>query len=148
TVFFLDMTKEHLHDALDLGAWLGRKQAFSLIAGRCSAADAECLRQARDSQKHRALGMSWDEFLRRYVGIGRTSAVKMSHLLEEFGPKYFELAAVVRITPEEYRRIAPAVTPDGLQHRGRVLEIAMHNAPALSEAVQELRQPPGPTPAE
>ena len=34
---------------LDLGIWLGRKQAFSVVAGRCSAADAECLRQIRDS---------------------------------------------------------------------------------------------------
>jgi hypothetical protein len=31
------------------GLRLGRKQAFAALAGRCSAADAECLRQARRS---------------------------------------------------------------------------------------------------
>ena len=33
---------------LDLGAWLGRHQAFGMIANRCTAADAECLKTIRD----------------------------------------------------------------------------------------------------
>ena len=36
--------------AYELGEWMGRKQAFSSLAGRCSAADAECLRQATQAQ--------------------------------------------------------------------------------------------------
>ena len=40
--------------ALDLGRWLGRRPAFALVAGRCSATDTECLRQARQREQHRA----------------------------------------------------------------------------------------------
>jgi hypothetical protein len=134
------MEKNKMNDALDLGAWIGRKQAFALLAGKCSAADAECLRTIKDSKKYKSLGLSWAEFSTQHLGISRVAAEKIISLLNEFGPQYFELSAVVRITPEDYRRIAPAVTPQGVQHRGRVLEIGMHNAPELSEAVQELRQ--------
>jgi hypothetical protein len=134
------MENKKMKEALSLGEWLGRKQAFGMMAGRCSAADAECLRQMRDEKKYRSLGLSWEGFCKTQIGISRAAADKSISLLNEFGPKFFELSAVVRITPEEYRRIAPAVTSEGVQHRGRLLEIAMHNAPALSEAVQELRQ--------
>ena len=34
-----------LGQAYELGQWMGRKQAFSGLAGRCSATDAECLRK-------------------------------------------------------------------------------------------------------
>jgi hypothetical protein len=129
-----------MDDALGLGTWLGRKQAFGLLAGKCSAADAECLRKLRDEKKYLALGMNWETFCRKKIGIGRTAAEKIIRLLEEFGPTYFELSAVVRITPEEYRRIAPAVTPDGVAHRGRLLEIAVDNAAELSTAVEELQR--------
>jgi hypothetical protein len=36
---------------LEVGTWLGRHQAFGLIANKCSAADAACLRQIRDSRR-------------------------------------------------------------------------------------------------
>jgi hypothetical protein len=140
--------QQQVNEALDLGAWLGRKQAFSLLAGRCSAADAECLRKMRDQKGYKSLGLSWEAFCRKHLGISRTAAEKTISLLNEFGPQYFELTAVVRLTPEEYRRIAPAVTPAGVEHQGRVLEITMGNAPALSEAVHELKQDTGTVVAE
>ena len=138
--------EQKMDDALGLGVWLGRKQAFGLLAGKCSAADAECLRKLRDEKKYRALGMDWETFCRAKIGIGRTAAEKIIRLLEEFGPKYFELSAVVRITPEQYRRIAPAVTGEGLAHRGRLLEIAIDNAAELTEAVDELQREAAPPP--
>lgn len=142
---FMDGSK--LNDALGLGTWLGRKQAFGLLAGKCSAADAECLRKMRDAKKYRALGMNWENFCRTQIGISRGAAEKIIKLLEEFGPKYFELSAVVRITPDEYRRIAPAVTDGGLRHRGRLLEIAIENGPQLAEAVGQLKKETEPPPA-
>jgi hypothetical protein len=36
------LTSAEADAMLDLGAWLGRRQAFGLIANRCSAADAAC----------------------------------------------------------------------------------------------------------
>jgi hypothetical protein len=45
------MTDIKTDEVYQLGAWMGRKQAFASLAGRCSAADAECLRQARESNR-------------------------------------------------------------------------------------------------
>jgi hypothetical protein len=126
-------------DVLDLGTWLGRRQALSAVAGRCSAADAECLREIRQGKRYRALKLSWQEFCRRHLGISRVAADRIIRHLEEFGPAYFQLAAITRVTPEDYRRIRGAVTEDGLAHEGRVLALIPENTAQVTEAVEALR---------
>ena len=42
--------KSTVDEVLDVGALMGRRQAFSLVAGRCSSADAEILDDARRLQ--------------------------------------------------------------------------------------------------
>ena len=42
--------KSTVDEVLDVGALMGRRQAFALVAGRCSAADAEILDDARRLQ--------------------------------------------------------------------------------------------------
>jgi len=42
---------------LDLGNWLGRGQAFSLIANKCSAAQAQCLKNIRGQGACKSLGL-------------------------------------------------------------------------------------------
>ncbi len=80
--------KDKQHDlAANFGAWLGRRQAFSLMAGRCSAADAECLREFRASKKYRELGLTWDQVCKQHLGISRSAADKIVHQIEEFGPR-------------------------------------------------------------
>src|SRR5438270_6652707 len=53
----------------DLGQWLGRKQAFGLIAGKTAAAEVECLRQIRDGNLFRAKADDWAEFCLKYAGV-------------------------------------------------------------------------------
>lgn len=101
----------------DVGTWVGRRQAFAALAGSCSAADAECLRQVRDQKKYRALGMTWDEFCRKRAGVDRKSAEKIIRRLEKFGPQYLTLAQVTGVNPEEYRRIAGSIGA-GVEPRG------------------------------
>jgi len=50
----IDGGKESL---VDLGTRLGRRQAFGLIANRCSAADAECLKVMREHEDYKKLGL-------------------------------------------------------------------------------------------
>jgi hypothetical protein len=126
-----------------LGNWLGRKQAFAALAGRCSAADAECLRQIHAQRGYRALGVSWTEFCKQRVGISRATADTIIHRLEEFGPQYFIMAQATGIKPEEYRRISGAVRGQALLHAGEEIPINAENAPRLAEAVAELRRAPG-----
>jgi hypothetical protein len=45
---------------IDAGAWVGRQQAFAMIANGCSAAQALCLKQVRET--------------RLYAGISRENA--------------------------------------------------------------------------
>jgi hypothetical protein len=56
---------------LALGTWLGRHQAFALLASKCSAADAECLREIHDNKYYKAIGLSWEEFCSRHAGVDR-----------------------------------------------------------------------------
>ena len=60
--------------------------------------------------------------------------------LEEFGPAFFQLGGVTRITPEEYRLIAGAVTEAGLAYEGETIPITEQNGPRLAEAVEALRR--------
>jgi len=127
-------------EILEVGTWMGRKQAFASLAGGCAAADAECLRQMRDGKKYRALGLSWSDFCKQRLGLTRPTADKIIHRLEEFGPQYFRLAQATGITPEEYRRIAGSVSEQGLAHAGELIPIRAEDGPRLIAAVAELRQ--------
>ncbi len=127
-------------EAYQLGAWVGRKQAFAEVAGRCSAADAECLRQARESKHYRTLGMNWEEFCKQRMGMSRASADRIIGLLQEFGPQYFVLAQAAGINAVEYRRISGAVRGQALLHAGEEIPIQAQNAPRLAAAVAELRR--------
>jgi hypothetical protein len=125
-------------DMFDLGAWLGRKQAFTLIAGRCSAATVVCLRKIREGKRYRALGLTWEEFCRQRAGVSRAFADKAIQQLETLGPLYFELSSVTRITPDDFRRIAEAVTDQGISYAGDTIEIIPENAPQLAQAIEIL----------
>lgn len=133
-------TTSKLQDAVELGTWIGRKQAFSLIAGRCSAADAECIRQMRNKRAYRAVGLNWDRFCRERLGICRATADLIVRHLDEFGPTYFTLVQVMRITADEYRRIASAVSGEKLLHAGEEIPIEAENAPRLAAAIEDLRR--------
>jgi hypothetical protein len=129
---------ETIQSTLHLGTWLGRRQAFSLIAGKCSAADVECLRALREEKEYRYLRMNWEKFCRKHLGISRAAADRLIRQLEEFGPTFFELGLVTRITPEDYRLIAGAITEDGLSYNGETIPITERNGPRLAEAVDAL----------
>ena len=124
---------------LDLGIWLGRKQAFSTVAGRCSAADAECLRQIRESKCYRSLDLTWDQFCKERVGVTRPVVDKLIRQLEEFGPAFFQLASILRITADDYRLIAGSVAEDGVLYEGEKIVINVENTSRLAQAVDALR---------
>ena len=132
----MDRKKELL---VGLGTWLGRKQAFAVVSGRCSAAGAECLRKIRDQKLYRACGVTWQVFCRDYAGMSRSLADQTIRQLEEFGPGYFRLAEVAKITPEQYRLIAPSVTDEGVTCGGETIAFAPENASRLAAAVEQLR---------
>jgi hypothetical protein len=134
------MSQNEFESALDIGTWLGRRQAFSLIAGRCSAADAECLRELRESKKYKLLGLTWEECCKQRAGIGRSTADQIIQNLEEFGADYFAIAQVTGISANEYRRIRASIANHALLHGGEAIPIEVENAPRLIAAVEALRR--------
>jgi hypothetical protein len=129
--------KKYEEAGLDVGRWLGRREAFGLVAGHCSAAEAETLRRIRDGRMYRDDG-TWDEFCRKRIGVSRRHVDRTLHLLEEFGPAYFHVAQMAHVTPEEYRAIAPHVGDDGVRLNGAVVALLPENSEQVSAAVAEL----------
>jgi len=128
-------------DNSQLGEWLGRRQAFAAVAGRCSAADAECMRRIRDDKMYLERAKTWDDFCSRLLGMTRQNADRIIRLLEELGPAYFQLAQLTRVSPEVYREIAPAMSEDGLCIHGDVIALDASNSNKLAAAVAQLRAP-------
>ena len=124
---------------LDLGTWLGRHQAFGLIANRCSAADAECLKTMRNGGEYKKLGLTWDEFCQNHAGVSRAYADRLIGYLDEFGANYFRLAEVMQISAETFRLIAGSVGDNGIEFNGLNIPIKRVNRRKIQAAVQAAR---------
>ena len=128
------------NQTFEMGAWVGRSQAFRLVATHCGAADAQCLKSIKDGGHYKELGVTWEDFCSEYLGIHRSTAEDIIQRFEEFGPAYFKLAELMRITPAAYRQIESAVSPDDecITVRGENIPINRENAHRLIEAVGHL----------
>ena len=137
----LNAAKAHVDGAalLEVGTWIGRHQAFGLIANKCSAADAACLREIRDNKHYRALGLTWEEFCSRHTGIDRRTADRIVERLAEFGEAYFNLSQLIPIHPSGFRELASSVSGNTIELDGRKIPITPEHAPQIIEAVRELR---------
>lgn len=135
-------------DQVVLGRWLGRREAFGLIAGRCSAAEAESLRHIRDEKLYRGVARNWDEFCSIHVGASRRNVERNVRLLEEFGPAFFHVSQIAHIGPEEYRTIVEHVDGEGVRLDGAVVALLPENGVEVASAVSELLRRAQPEPAE
>src|SRR5437588_13108903 len=106
---------------LTLGTWLGRHQAFGLIANQCSAGDAECLKIMRENEVYKKLGLSWEEFCISHAGVSRVYADRLIHYLEEFGTNYFRIAELMQISADTYRLISDSVGDAGIEVNGETI---------------------------
>jgi hypothetical protein len=123
----------------ELGMMLGSRKAFASVAGRCSAADAECMRRLRDKKLYSSRSATWEEFCPQYLGLSKAQANRFIRYLEEFGPDYFEVAQLTRITPEQYRAIAPAIREKSIHVDGQAIALIPENSDRVAAAVAELR---------
>ena len=124
---------------LDLGAWIGRGQAFSFVANHCSAAQAECLTRIRKAGLYKALNLTWDEFCKQHAGASRAHADQIIRRLEEFGAAYFRLSEIIRISPQSYRAMQAAVKGEAIEIGGESIPITSENAPRIRQAIVAIR---------
>ena len=123
----------------DPGPWAGHQQAFAVIASHCSAAQAHCLKKARDSRAFEPLGLNWDQYAKRHFGVSRSQADNLIRRLDQFGESYFHISQLARIGPAAYRRIADRVKDGRFHVDGEQFEIAPENAPKIRAAIETLR---------
>jgi hypothetical protein len=142
-----ELTTESIPDSstldtleFELGSMLGERKAFGLIAGRCSAAHAECLKRLRDRKLYKSRCSTWEEFCPKYLRLSRGHANRIIRTLEKFGPEYFQLAELTRISPEEFRAIAPALKDKVLHVEGESIALLPENSDKLTAAIRKLRR--------
>ena len=70
---------------LDLGSWTSLQNAFAAVAGSCSAARAQCLKQVRDSRILDDLRLAREEYRTEYAGISRGHADELIRQYIQFG---------------------------------------------------------------
>jgi hypothetical protein len=135
-----------MSDDLTLGRLLGRREAFNIVAARCSAADAALLREMREKKLYLNHTKDWGEFCNQHLLLSRESADRLIRHLDEFGPTYFEVAQLTRISPATYRAIAPSIRDQALHHNGDTIALIPENAERVAAAVAELRKTIAPPP--
>jgi hypothetical protein len=124
---------------LELGIMLGQRRAFGMIAGRCSAAQAECLRKIREQKQYLKFAPNWEEYCVRRLKISSRTADRMIALLKKHGPLYFETAALTGISPAEFARLKHAIQADGIHVGGEVIALIAENAERAVDAVAQLQ---------
>ena len=92
---------------LELGIMVGERRAFGMVAGRCSAAQAECLRKIREEKTYLKFAPNWSKFCEGHLKISPRTADRTIALLKKHGTLYFETAALTGISS---RRLTPAGT--------------------------------------
>jgi len=123
----------------DVGALIGRGQAFSLVANHCSAAQAQCLARIREEGLYKALNLTWEEFCKQHAGASRTHADEIIRRLREFGTAYFRLSEITRISPQSYREIQGTMKGEAIEVVGESIPVTPENASRIRQAISALR---------
>lgn len=126
---------------MDLGIQLGQRRSFAVVSGRCTAAHAETLRKIRDEKLYRTYTTSWEAYCGPHLKITRRHADRLIAQLNEFGPAYFEIAAMAGLTPEQYRAIEPCIRENALHLGAEVIALIPANSPAIADAVTRMLAP-------
>jgi hypothetical protein len=129
-----------VEDNFELGRRLGRREALSGVAGRCAAAEVAEMREIRDKKLYLGRAADWPEFCIKDMHTTKDTANRLIRYLDEFGPSYFMLAAITKVSPETYRTMAPSIEEDKLRWNGEAIALIPENAAKVTAAVNELRK--------
>jgi hypothetical protein len=123
-----------------LDRWLGRRDAFALIAGRCSAADVECLREIRNNKLYVKPGhRSWDEFCRLQLKTSRRKIDTAIGQLDKYGRPFFHAIQALRLTEAEFCAIQEYVREEGVMLEGQLVPWTPENGARITEGLTKLR---------
>jgi hypothetical protein len=126
-------------EALRLGMMLGQRRAFGMIAGHCSAAHAESIRQIRDGKLYLRFAENWSDYCERYLKMSKRNADYIIALEKELGAIYFVAAELTGCSARVFRKIRAAFQDDGIHAGGQVIALIPENADRAIEAVAQLQ---------
>jgi hypothetical protein len=129
-----------LADVLETGMILGQSQTLGLVAGRCSAAQAEALLRLRESKCYLRLAKNWKEFCPEFLKMSSSQVDRVIHCWQEFGPAFFELQKLMSISPTVYRSIEPAIKDGAIRFNDEAIALEPGNSGKIVAAVAELRR--------
>jgi hypothetical protein len=124
--------------SFNLGQWMGRREAFGLIAGRCSAAEIEIVKKIRDEKLYQSYSRDWEEFCPRHLHAVRRSVDREISYLQRFGPAFFTVRQLTHVSVREYEAIAGHITEQGVHVDGAVIPLHSDATDQLSTALEEL----------
>ncbi|HEY1336666.1 MAG TPA: hypothetical protein VGF59_04115 [Bryobacteraceae bacterium] len=131
-------TPELLSNTAEVSRWLGRRDSYGMIAALSSAAEVESLRRMRDEKLYRGLAPSWDVFCSKNLHASRRNIDRVIGYLKEFGPQYFHVTQMTKMTADQYRSIAAEVGPDGVRIDGGVIPLLPEHTEEVAAAVSDL----------
>jgi hypothetical protein len=120
-----------------LGNLVGQAEAYGMVAGRCSAAQAATLRYIRNYRVYKSASNNWKEFCSHYLKMSGAQADYIIRLYDQFGGDYFELAQLTRVSVETYRAMEPHIENHVLHYMGEVIPLHREIAGKLADAVEE-----------
>ena len=129
---------------IELGKWLGRHDAFGQMAARCSAAEIESLRQIHDGKLYQRLNYTWEEFCTQHLKVSARTVERELSNLRRFGPAYFTVRQLARISAREYAAIADRITEEGVRVNGGVIALDPENGEEVATAVKALLEQSAP----
>src|SRR5436190_17373093 len=97
---------------------IGRQQAFATIANKCSAGQAQALKQLHDERAYEHFNLTWEQFCEAHAGISRAHADRIISRIEEFGETYFRLSQITRVSDDTYRGLSPQIEDEILEIDG------------------------------
>jgi hypothetical protein len=131
--------EQNVAKAVEFGAWLGRGQAFAMVANLSLVAKAECLCNIRDSESYLLVCLTWEHFCTGFVGASRRHVGQIVHNLEEFGAACFRLSQIVKVSPEAYRQQHTRIEGEELEIGGERFALTPENAGSIGRAIQHMR---------
>ncbi|SPF54118.1 conserved hypothetical protein [Candidatus Sulfopaludibacter sp. SbA4] len=123
---------------LQTGKVLGQSHSFSLMAGRCSAAQAETLLRIREGRLYLHCASSWKEFCPQHLHISSSQADRIIRVWQQHGPAIFELKQLIRISSEDFRAVEPFIKENALHFNDEAIELDPENAEKIAGAVDEI----------
>jgi len=127
-------------ELLRLGNYLGRNETLAHIKGFCAAERAHLFRLLKEGKIYKRYCDTWDEFCPMVLKMSRSEADRRIAALEKFGPRYFAVAELTPVSPENFHVIDTAVKDDAILFNGESIPLTPDNAAKVATAVAALRR--------